>query len=1201
MANLGLDPADNKGGNVDKDKYFILKNRINAEIGERDLDGSVKEFFDNDDVGVIQSSSALQPFHSSEFKRPSTQPNTEWINKLKAGTEQFSAGRGGKTKHTVNWSVTGDNAVDEVNAVSAILSDWDTGGFPRGKKFGEFFWPKVKDWLKVAANKFGSTINNPDAAKTALETIKSDPKETYLSKAAGIDTSFSNLDAANLQDSINLIIGSTPEMREDILYNKQFYDFNAFYNEIRRVFNTTNDTLGPIFSSSIFGEFKSLTSQPHVISGVMANYQAIRSQAITGLSDTPSGYVSGQYLQATASGIQFADISQGSITFTGLADTSTGYESGKYLRSTDSGIEFADISQDFIGLSDTPTGYENGKFLISSEAGVGYTGVNFLINVEDRPSSELISGFLRLDASRNLVWDAGTTSGDITYSISGATHITGLVDTPSSYDVNKFLQSTVDGFVYADIKDEYIKFTELDPTPSSLITNKFLRVGLTNNLELTGIDFTDLENTPNGYETGKYLRITEASGFEYVDIGDELSFLEDIKDRPSSELISGFLRLDKNRNLVWDAGTTAGDITYSISGATHITGLADTPAGYEEGKFLKSTSNGFKYASIELSDTSFSGLKDTPSSYNSGQFLISNTGNIEFSDVEFLTNVSDRPSSELISGFLRLDASRNLVWSAGTTSGDITYSISGATHITGLVDTPTGYEEGKFLKSTSNGFEYASISEAVGSTALTGLSDTPTGYEEGKFLKSTTNGFEYASVSGAVGSTALTGLLDTPTGYESGKFLKSTTSGLEWADAGGGSGSITFTGLSDTPESYLGVGGQYLRVAAGESAIEFVPLSAGGGGSMVYPDDSNPSLVGQSIISSTGDNTFKKLVQGPNISFVPGVDGLQIGATFPKTVGTLLSLSDTPAAYSSSRFLKTNPGATKVEFVDIDLSMPVGSGFAKHGQVSSKDSFASEMPEHIYLRSADGNHIQTFAFTEYLKHAVNGYIEYAPTRSGVFGSHIKFEDDAAGTFKSSDAASLGAHNEISLSGYISESRVHNEAARNTGVYNQGLRAVLHAGSAELEEDLSIEPELLNVIGSYNNWTQLSFANSSINECKWTIPPSLTKNYLDGEVDLDVSWISDEINGNVLWNIKLEAYTPGDDIDTATGSSFRQVVSSAPSKANGLVNSTITFEPELSELKPSAMLVVTIKRDPNAGGDTMLGSANVLFASIMENI
>jgi hypothetical protein len=407
--------------------------------------------------------------------------------------------------------------------------------------------------------------------------------------------------------------------------------------------------------------------------------------------------------------------------------------------------------------------------------------------------------------------------------------------------------------------------------------------------------------------------------------------------------------------------------------------------------------------------------------------------------------------------------------------------------------------------------------------------------------------------------------------------------------------------LSDTPESYLGVGGQYLRVTTGESAIEFVPLSAGGGGSMVYPDDADPALAGQSIIASTGDNTFKKLIQGPNINFVPGANGLQIGASYPQTVGTVLSLSDTPAAYSASRFLKTNPEATKVEFVEVDLSMPVGSGFAKHAQVSSKDSFTEEMPEHIYLRSADGNHVQTFAFTEYLKHAVNGYIEYAPTRSGVFGSHIKFEDDAAGTFKSSDATSLESHNQISLSGYISDSRVHHEAARNTGVYNQGLRAVLHAGSAELEEDPAIEPELLNVIGTYNNWSQLSFVNSDINECKWTIPPSLTKNYLDGEVELDISWIASEINGDVVWNVKLEAYAAGDDIDVSTGSSFREIVSASPSRVNGLVNSTITFKPELSELKPSSMVVLTIKRDPNAAEDTMLESANVLFASIMENI
>ena len=101
------------------------------------------------------------------------------------------------------------------------------------------------------------------------------------------------------------------------------------------------------------------------------------------------------------------------------------------------------------------------------------------------------------------------------------------------------------------------------------------------------MNFSGLQDTPTGYDEGKFLRSTD-NGVEYVDISGQVpvSFLGDIVDKPASELVSGYLKLDKDRKLVWSAATTEGDITYTITGATHITGLLDTPAGYDEGKFL---------------------------------------------------------------------------------------------------------------------------------------------------------------------------------------------------------------------------------------------------------------------------------------------------------------------------------------------------------------------------------------------------------------------------------------------------------------------------------------------------------------------------------------------------------------------------------------------------------------------------------------
>ena len=63
---------------------------------------------------------------------------------------------------------------------------------------------------------------------------------------------------------------------------------------------------------------------------------------------------------------------------------------------------------------------------------------------------------------------------------------------------------------------------------------------------------------------------------------------------------------------------------------------------------------------------------------------------------------------------------------------------------------------------------------------------------------------------------------------------------------------------------------------------------------------------------------------------------------------------------------------------------------------------------------------------------------------------------------------------MSISGFASSGRHHHEAARNTGVYNQGFKSVLSAGAAEFEEDASVEPQLVNAVGANYNWTQLKY-------------------------------------------------------------------------------------------------------------------------------
>jgi len=79
---------------------------------------------------------------------------------------------------------------------------------------------------------------------------------------------------------------------------------------------------------------------------------------------------------------------------------------------------------------------------------------------------------------------------------------------------------------------------------------------------------------------------------------------------------------------------------------------------------------------------------------------------------------------------------------------------------------------------------YIAFSTASGgSSTLIGLSDTPDSYQDGYYLKSTSNGTEWASTSGS--ASTLLDLLDTPSSYSDGLYLRSTDVGAEWATVTG--------------------------------------------------------------------------------------------------------------------------------------------------------------------------------------------------------------------------------------------------------------------------------------------------------------------------------------------------------------------------------------------------------------------------------
>ena len=283
-----------------------------------------------------------------------------------------------------------------------------------------------------------------------------------------------------------------------------------------------------------------------------------------------------------------------------------------------------------------------------------------------------------------------------------------------------------------------------------------------------------------------------------------------------------------------------------------------------------------------------------------------------------------------------------------------------------------------------------------------------------------------------------------------------------------------------------------------------------------------------------------------------------------------------------------------LSFSPIDLSSPVGSGFASNFNIVDTKTFYTKIPENIYAINDSASIKEVFKFH---KHDAGNSIEYI----GSGDKNIVFDDDISGSYSSSNLpAHLDGNNNLSLSGYIDQERSHYEAARNTGVFNQGLRTVLSAGASEIFNDIQ-SPKLQNIKGDNNYFTAISYSSQVNNEAQWTVPPALTKNFLDGEVEVDIIWTSEATNGNVKWEIQICPISIGVNIDQASSEPYRTIISSGPTAANNLCKGTIKFEPTVNEMQSSDFLILKVKRNALASEDNLNGEAKLIFLSLIEEI
>jgi hypothetical protein len=382
--------------------------------------GDVVKFFDNDDIGVIQSTALIQELHPGEFVNIPGSVNAEFVDGSTTGGAwgglesrefTFTFFVGVTVEFKVTWDLGTDDAETEKNFAQAILTKFSQSFTIPG--LGTLQWDDNAGWDQVGRkikNELRDSISGIDQSADYLD-LKAVFQDIVDKKASYVNLEGRNYElihpaAQNIIDAINLVYGSNPQTQRDHFNKKglSLRDFPSVQEFTETQISNFQAILGPVNSTDLdlagntyYQNYTGITETNFMVDGIIKNTLAIQDLSenanFTGLSDTPTGYLSGQYLVANESGIEYKTISELSqeiagaqaLQFTGLSDTPTGYLSGQYLVANESGIEYKTISglsQDitkeiassqtlnFTGLSGTPDTYNAGQFLQSTTTGV---------------------------------------------------------------------------------------------------------------------------------------------------------------------------------------------------------------------------------------------------------------------------------------------------------------------------------------------------------------------------------------------------------------------------------------------------------------------------------------------------------------------------------------------------------------------------------------------------------------------------------------------------------------------------------------------------------------------------------------------------------------------------------------------------------------------------------------------------------------
>ena len=114
---------------------------------------------------------------------------------------------------------------------------------------------------------------------------------------------------------------------------------------------------------------------------------------------------------------------------------------------------------------------------------------------------------------------------------------------------------------------------------------------------------------------------------------------------------------------------------------------------------------------------------------------------------------------------------------------------------------------------------------------------------------------------------------------------------------------------------------------------------------------------------------------------------------------------------------------------------------------------------------------------------------------------------------------------------------------------------------------------------------------------------LPANYAGGGLTVTLIWAATSAtSGDVVWNAAIERMDDeGIDIDSDSFAAAQAATATAPAATGQLQYTSITFTSgaQMDSLAATEMFRIKVTRDANAGGDTMVGDAELLGVRISE--